>query len=305
MSRTIGTLGKRLGASIIHDHGVWSYSNIAAYRASCKSGIPLVISPRGMLASWALQHHRVRKSLARFIYQDRILNHAIGFIATSEMEAEDIQSLGFQGRVCVVPNGVDLPDWKEIVHERVGTGGATSILFMSRLHQKKGLDLLLQALGRCTAENWQLTVAGADEENLLEGYRRMAQQHGIQGRVSFVGELLGDAKRSAFTKASLFVLPTYSENFGNVVAEAMAHGLPVITTTGTPWKELPAQGCGWYVHPTTDGIHSALTDALSKTDAQLWEMGVRARKHIDSGFSWQSVARRVQAAYEELLSTAR
>jgi glycosyltransferase involved in cell wall biosynthesis len=305
MASELERLGKRLHAEIIHDHGVWSYSNVEAYRASRRSGIPLVVSPRGMLSSWALKHHEFRKSLARVVYQDRILRHAIGFLATSEMEADDIRSLGFSGRVCVVPNGVDLPDLAAIGNGLDQNGTTKSILFMSRLHPKKGLDLLLCALGSCSDKEWRLTIAGADEENLLASYKQMARECNIEQRVSFVGELLGAAKHDAFRRADLFVLPTFSENFGNVIAEAMAYAVPVITTTGTPWKELPAHNCGWYVSPTLDGIHSALNEALSTEKTQLAQMGMRARLYIEAGFSWSSVAVRVQAAYEELLSAAR
>lgn len=305
------------GRTVIHDHGLWLPSNRAAARFADRRHVPRVVSPRGMLSDWALQHHSWKKKLVWRLFQQHALQTAAGFHITSQQEAEEVRQVGLTQPVAVIPNGLDLP--REMpARKRVGPPQA---LFLSRVHRKKGIVELLRGwsaaanagdpspqpspLGRGegAGADWQLVIAGPDEGGYLAEVKAEVKRLGLQDAVSFAGPVDDNAKWQLYADADLFVLPSLSENFGIVVAEAMAAGLPVITTTGTPWQVLRDQQMGWWVEPQADMLAQALRDARARSPEQLREMGRRASEYARREFSWERVARELIGFYGEVLGS--
>jgi glycosyltransferase involved in cell wall biosynthesis len=147
-----------------------------------------------------------------------------------------------------------------------------------------------------------LQIAGPDEAGHRVHVENVVFAAGLSEIVSFVGPVAGEKKKSTFFDAELFVLPTHSENFGIVVAEALAHGLPVVTTTGAPWSRLPELGCGWWVDVGVDEIAAALRQATSFDTETLRAMGARGHEWVRAEFGWERVAKEFVTKYEELLT---
>lgn len=311
LDAAIARAAETQGADLIHHHGLWMYPGIYARRIAQKRDVPLVISPRGMLDRWALERSALRKAVATRVYERRNLRAARAFHATSAAEAAAIRDCGLAQPIAVIPNGVELrprearaarglieASFPALEHKRW-------LLFMGRLHPKKGLDLLLEAwrdLHRQHAQ-WQLVVAGPDLDGARPGLERsIADDPTLRASVTFSGMLEGAAKQAALDHAEIFVLPTRSENFGMAVAEALAHGIPVVTTTAAPWPDLVAHECGWWVEPSCVAIADALRDAMGRPAADLQAIGERGRRYASSRFDWDTVGARMADVYRWLVA---
>ncbi len=284
---------------ICHQHGLWLRVSHQTTTIARRNKIPLILSPRGMLEPWALNSKKWKKKLAWALYQRRDLQIATAFHATADSEAESIRRLGFEQPIAVIPNGVDLP---EMVHRKDKTSEKRTALFLSRINPKKGLPMLLDAWKQVAPAEWRLVIAGNDDSNHLPVVKRKIRELGLGDRVEIAGALFGKAKESAYRSADLFVLPSYSENFGIVVAEALGYGVPVLTTTGCPWKELQTHNCGWWVDPTPVGIESGLASALAQRGEELREMGLKGRKLVEDHYQWPGIAERMLEFYEWVLN---
>lgn len=240
-----------------------------------------------------------KKRIAWRIYQHRDLRHVTAFHATSEMEAESIRRFGFGQPIIVLPNGVFLPPRTDR-GERAGV--IRNALFLSRIHPKKGLDLLVSSWSRVRPQGWRLTIAGNDDGGYAATLEAMIRSSGAADSIQYVGPAYGEAKEALYRNADLFVLPSHSENFGIVVAEALGWGVPVITTTGTPWHELQSEHCGWWIPVTQDGLVAALAEATSVSDAARSAMGLAGRRLIETRYGWPAIARDMAAAYDALIA---
>lgn len=280
---------------VLHDNGLWrSHNHRLATFATARS-IPRLVSTRGMLEPWAVNHKRWRKRVAWMAYQRRDLKTAEGLHATADAEAANLARWHLGVPVHVIPNGVDLPD---ISPAGASSGATRTALFLGRLYPVKGLPMLIEAWSRVRPEGWRLRIAGPDEGGHGRMMQRSVEGKKLEGVVSFPGPLDGDAKRLAMLGADLFVLPTHSESFGMAVGEALAHGVPVLTTTAAPWPMLEEGGFGWRVAPTVDAIAEGLRRATSLDPGVLSGMGMKGRAFVRAGFDWGSVARRFAALYE-------
>jgi glycosyltransferase involved in cell wall biosynthesis len=259
-----------------------------------------------MLEPWAIKHKRLKKNLAWCLYQSRDLKQARCHITTGDVEAQNLKHLKLGVPIATVPNGVDVPEERP---RGVGSGvertlrrGPRTALFLGRIYPIKGLPMLIEAWARAKPEGWILQIAGPDEAGHQKQVEKAVTAAGLGEAVSFTGPLANGMKKSAFFDAELFVLPTHSESFGIVVAEALAHGLPVLTTTGAPWSILPESGCGWRVDPTVDGITEGLRQATALDPETLWSMGAKGRVLVSAKFGWESVAGRMLSTYEAILA---
>lgn len=269
---------------LVHLHGTWSPILAVACYLARRHGLPVVVSPHGCLEPWALAHKGLKKRLALATYQSWVFSAASLIVATANQELDSIRVLGFSNPVAVVPLGVDL------AHPRSGrSAGTKRILFLSRIHPKKGIPDLVEAWQRVRKPGWKVVVAGASDDGYADTIKALVRDRGLRDDFEFPGLVLGDDKERCFADADVFVLPTYSENFGIAVAEALARGLPVITTTGTPWEDLRMRNCGWWVEPGVDGVAAALTEAISMPPSMLAEMGLRGRLLIEEKYTWSKV----------------
>ncbi len=270
---------------IIQDHGLWLPSNHAVASFATSKNVLRVVTPRGMMSAWAMANGRVKKKLSWRLFQERDLRTATAFHATSEMEADEIRELGFEQPIAVVPNGVSFPNQVPAKTPHV----RRRLLFLSRIHPKKGLINLLRAWYEIDSD-WELTIAGPDELGHQATLEAEVIRLGIGDKVQFLGAVDDCYKWSLYNTADAFVLPSFSENFGIVVAEALAANLPVITTTRTPWSSLTKYKLGWWVEPTVEGLATAIREVTSLTNQELELAGYRASKWVRTEFDWERIA---------------
>jgi glycosyltransferase involved in cell wall biosynthesis len=284
---------------VLHDHGVWLPSNLASARAARKQKTPFVLTPRGMLEPWALGFNQWKKTAAWYAYQRWVLAQADLLHATAPAEAANLRNLGIETPIVVAPNGVPIPD---VYKTEPSPGAKRTALFLSRVHPKKGLLHLVDAWAKVQPEGWRLVIAGPDELGHTDEVRARTREHGLLDVVSFPGTIPNDEKWAHYRKADLFVLPTFSENFGVVIAEALASGIPAITTTGAPWEDLTTHECGWWIETGTAPLVTALESAVSLSDAERLRMGQRGRQLVMEKYTWDAVAQTLHDAYRWLVS---
>jgi glycosyltransferase involved in cell wall biosynthesis len=296
--RTLRSAVREDSPDLMHDHGLWLPSNAAAALVAWQTGLPFVISTRGMLTDWALQHNRWKKRLAWVGYQNRVLGQADLFHVTSHEEVDVLRGLGFEQPAAVIPNGVPLPD---ATSSNGPTGEGRRALFLSRVHPKKGLPMLLDAWATVRPAGWTLEIVGPSEDGHRAELEEQARRLGLEEVIQFSGPVADDEKWDVYRRADLFVLPTHSENFGIVVAEALAAGVPALTTTGAPWEDLEHHDCGWWVDPDEQALTEALRAAVDADDETRRAMGRRGRRLVEEEYSWSGVAANMTAAYQWLL----
>ena len=170
-----------------------------------------------------------------------------------------------------------------------------TVQFVGRISPYKGLPDLLRAFD---ADGWKLRIVGPDQDGYVEELKQLAERLGISDKVEFVGPKFGDELTREYASADLFVLPTYSENFGSVVIESLAQGVPVICTKGAPWKELEEYGCGWWPDVGVGPIRQALHEAMSLSDGERKQMGERGRRLVKEKYTWKAVCAKLMAGYE-------
>jgi len=273
------------------------------------SARPTVLSPHGSLEEYALGISRFKKHIAKIAYEAKNLREATCLTASSAAEVISFRKYGLSQPVAVIPNGVS-DSWLSSKADGAKFRRGFSIpsakrilLFLSRIHPKKGLFLLFEAMAELRPElaDWLLIIAGPDQIGHRQELERSAGHLGIDPYIKFVGPLSGQMKRDAFDSAKLFVLPTHSENFGIVVAEALGAGLPVLTTRGAPWGELAKERCGWWTDIKPEALQEALFQAIRMTDSELAAMGERGRQLVSAKYTWRAAAQKAVVLYSWLL----
>ena len=294
MLQWLNRMGKAKQISVIHTHGMWTMPNVYPEVIRRKYHVPTIMSPHGSMSAFAMQSGSVAKKLFWPLYQHRMLKRVSCFHATSESEYTDIRRLGFKQPVAIIPNGIDYP--VAIVADK--PAGLRTLLFLGRIAPIKGLDMLLPAWNEVAHKfpQWRLRIIGPDSRGYLAKVQKMATDLALE-RIEFSGSLSGDAKWAAYREAELFILPSYSENFGNTVAEALGIGIPVIASTGTPWQILEEKGCGWWVPANVAGISQVLEQAMSLAPPVLSAMGENGTKWARDTFSWKKVAQMMADTY--------
>ena len=295
--RRLWSVVEEVQPDVIHDHGAWLPSNVVAAWVARRADVPLVVASRGMVTEWSLSHQARKKQVAWHLYQKHVFRQASLFHATAPAEVDDLRALGMTQPIAVVPNGVEIPG---TLPNGQTTDGKRA-LFLSRVHPKKGLPMLLDAWADLRPDGWTLELVGPSENGHREELEAQASELGLDGEVVFSGPVDDADKWHKYAAADLFVLPTHSENFGIVVAEALAAEVPVLTTTGTPWQELEDNDCGWWVAPDPEAIRDALATALRKSDAERSAMGARGHELVKSTYTWQAVGEKMHDTYRWIL----
>lgn len=281
--------------SILHSHGLWLAPNVYVGQAAAALGKPLVVSPRGMVSREALRFSSLSKKLMWSALQGPAYSRAAAWHATSTEEAEDIRAFGVKAPIAIIPNGIDIPE--ERAAHPLGHAPRT-LLFLSRIHPKKGLPVLLEAWARLEPlrPEWKLVIAGPDEGGHCAELAGQVRRLGVS-RVEFCGAVYGSDKDRLLKDADLFVLPTLSENFGIAVAEALAVGIPAIVTHGAPWSGLDVNRCGWWVEQGVEPLVAGLTEATALSPEERAVMGMRGRDWMARDFGWEAIAKQMKAVY--------
>lgn len=283
--------------TILHVHNSWMPIVLATAGVKRKTGCRLVVSPRGSMSDWALCKSKWKKRIVWLVGMRKVWTRADAFVATSEKEKLEISQrqkrMGIQRPVKVVRLGCESG---QIRPRRNPEGRELHILYLGRVEPVKGLDRLLNQLNGI--KNAQLRIAGPNiggYAEILRGRDAPAPTEPHALKVEFLGEIHGEAKESAFDWADVLVLPSYSENFGSVVVEALSRGVPVIASKGTPWQEVEEIGCGWW----TDDFRAAIETARS---ANLLEMGGRGVEWVKTYFTWDASARCLSEFYRGVIN---
>jgi len=285
---------------IMHNHSLWMMPNVYSCRAVKGTDIPLLVSPRGTLSEWSMSNGSIVKRAFWPLIQRPALERVTCFHATAMSEYDDIRRMGFKQPVTIMPNGIDIPDVR-----KPPRGNMRTLLFLGRIHPKKGLDNLLPAWKEVQQgfPDWQLRIVGPDNKGYLEEMKQLAVTLKLQ-RIEFTGPLTGKHKTQAYLDADLFVLPTYSENFGMTVAESLAAGTPAIVTSGAPWAGLDGHDAGWWIDIGKEPLAACLEQALSLSREKLDSMGLNGRHWMKQEFSWGSIADKMRSTYEWVLGNA-
>jgi glycosyltransferase involved in cell wall biosynthesis len=284
---------------VIHSHGLWSMTNVYPGWVCRRRNIPLMVSAHGSLAPWPFSRGSRLKPLFWKFLQRPAIEHATLFHATCHSEADEIRSYGFTSPIAVIPLGVDIPDSSAIG----GQEKSYTVLFLSRIHPKKGVEELVRAWAAVEPRHpdWRLDIAGPDHGDYATSMKALASALRLK-RIRFIGELKGDAKVKYMAKASLFVLPTHSENFGLAVAEALACGTPAIVTRGAPWGRLDTEGAGWWIDGGTPALVSALEAAMGRSLPQLAAMGQHGRAWMLRDYDWRQIGETFSYTYQWMIA---
>lgn len=293
-------------ADVVHHHSLWLRTLHYAHRCAVRRAVPLIVSPRGMMSTWSWEHHAFRKKFARHFIHPGAFEAVSGWHATSKEEADEIAALGFKQPVCIAPNGVATPDpeastaageyWRkacpQIADRRVA-------LFYSRFHEKKRVIELIDLWLEQAPRDWLLLLVGVPQTYSPQMLERYIMRNSGTGRIRVFD---GTGKPPPYTAASLLLLPSHSENFGLVIADAMANGLPVIVTDTTPWRGINDTGGGACVPWNEFG--AVLTGFTAESRQKLRARGMLARAWALREFSWENSARLLADFYETLKSPA-
>ena len=231
----------QLQPDVVHVNCCWMPACAFTQKWAQALGYKVVLTPHGMLEPWIMaRHHWTRKLPALWFYQKAAVMKADVLHATAESEKENLLKLGYNDRIKIIANGIDVED----IEMKSSWKRNKEILFLSRVHVKKGINFLLEAVAQLKEqmEGYVIRIAGEGDDIYIDELKQLTVRLGISKLVIFEGGVYGNSKWELFRQADLFILPTHSENFGIVVAEALASGTPVVTTMGTPWSELEKMG---------------------------------------------------------------
>ena len=288
---------------IAHLHGVWIPALHWDAVSLRKKGIPYLIAPRGSLDAWSVRQKWLKKKLALLVYQGRDIRKAVALHVTAKMEEDHCRRLGFAGPFVTSPNGVNFP--LSLPKEGKGVGGKRRMLFLSRIHPKKGLLELVRAWALVRHDGWVLEIVGNDSEGYWAEVEKEIARLGVGASIVRTPFQNDGQKWQTYRNADCFVLPTHTENFGIVIAEALYAGIPVITTKGAPWSCLRGQGCGWWIDLDEKSLVGALSEAMSISAEQRAVMGSKGRDFVLEEFNWSKIAEKLVGDYRILLKNGK
>jgi glycosyltransferase involved in cell wall biosynthesis len=295
---------------LVHIHAVFSHASIAAARASRSQNVPYVIRPLGTLDPWSMKQKPFRKKLFWKCGVKSLVRNASAIHYTSENECLSVEQSLKLGKGAVIPLGVEIE--ADFLHDSpnafrrtaASLGDAPYIILLSRLHPKKGVDILLRAFLDLTREpqfaKWKLVVAGEGDEDYLKQLKQLISERDGQDRVIFPGWLQGQMKFSALQGAAALVLPSHHENFGVCVAEAMACGIPVVISENVNLAPaVQAAKAGWVTTMEPSSLRAALADALSHEEDR--KRRGEAARILATKYTWTEVAGELESLYKRVL----
>lgn len=295
---------------VVHIHGIWRAHCAAGGRLAVRFRKPFIVSAHGMLDDWALRNKRWKKAFYSATIERPNLQHAACLRALTRVEVDDYRRFGLRNPVALIPNGVSPPQQfsaQRFLQRHPELEGRRLVLFLSRVHYKKGTDLLCRAWASIAAQfpDAHLVFAGPDFEGTLQKTRQTVQQLKLQDRVTFAGMLSGPDKWAALAAATVFVLPSWSEGFSVATLEALAASRPVIITHQCNFPEITAQECGWLIQPDVGQLETALGEALSMPQSALDRLGENGKSFVAARYSWPQIGVQMTEVYDWVLGGPR
>lgn len=292
---------------VVHLHSVFLWPTLVSARFAERKAVPYVISPRGMLVEELIRlRGRLRKQAWIRLFERRTLRCSAAIVATSDLETMELRRLGLDvAPIWVVPNGVDLdakdepaqPAQAEVVERAIAKG--PYVLYIGRLSRKKNLDQLVAAIA--ATSGLRLLVAGGDEQGERDRISRLVSRAGLEEQVEFLGEIVGAAKNRLLEECLALALVSLSENFGNVVVEALAAGRPVVVTSTVGTADIvQSAGAGYVVGHDVGEIAAALR-SLAEAPDEATRIGRRGQEYVEEELSWRRIADRMNDVYSSAL----
>jgi len=293
---------------LVHCHGIWMYPSIAAHGWSLRSRRPVIVSPHGMLDPWAVKNSAWKKRLAGCLYENANLRSVACIRALCDSEYKSIRAYGLSNPVAVVPNGIHLPvvqqDWPEPEWYKGLPDGSRVLLFLGRIHPKKGLPGLIQAWAKFKSDNspsvsvWHLVIAGWDQGGHESELKKIAAETGSSSSIHFIGSQYGDEKEACLAKSDAFVLPSFSEGLPMSVLEAWANGLPSLLTDQCNLPEGFSSGAAIRIETSPESICEGLRKLADLNEKEFRELGERGSQLVKNRFTWPSVSSSMLDVYE-------
>jgi glycosyltransferase involved in cell wall biosynthesis len=289
---------------ILHTHGIWLYPSLVDLAARRERKTPYVVSPRGMLDPWAVNNSACKKKLAGWVFENKHLSRAACIHALCESEYKSIRAYGLKNPVCIIPNGVDLPEdrvrlappWADVVE-----GGRKVMLFLGRIHPKKGLPNLIEAWSILKPEEWILAIAGWDQAGHENKLKKLVKDLRLEKDIIFPGPVFDEKKKASLQNVDAFILPSLSEGLPMSVLEAWSYGLPVLMTKECNIPEGFAAKAAVEVKPEPDSIAEGLKSFFSLPTPERKEMGLSGRSLVETKFSWPRIAGEMIGVYQWIL----
>lgn len=297
--RQVSALLDEIQPDIVHSNGIWEPQSYIMQRESQKRGIKFLITPHGMMEPWCVHNKAWKKKLALALYQQKSIREADYLHATTPQERDNMLLWHEKTPIAMIPLGIGVDEIKP----KTNWQKKKKVLFLSRIHVKKGIEFLLEAIKdlKGQTEGYLFMIAGDGEPSYVESLKRRVSEYGLADSVQFLGGVYGAQKYELCREADFLVLPTYCENFGYVIAEALAVGTPVVTTQETPWESLEETHSGYWVPLQQQAINRAISEMLAKNTEELEEMGHQARQLIETQCNSAIVAERTVELYQKML----
>lgn len=302
-------VGRRLHEfDIVHVHAIWNFPSWWAMRSAFRAGVPYVVAPQGSLDPWALRQNAWGKKLYGTLTEVPLLHRADCLQALTEKEAGQIRAFGIAARCEIIPNGIDERLLERAASPDPGQFGLTkdckTLLFLSRIHSKKGLDLLVNTgeLMRHENASLRIVVAGGDAgSGYLDAIKSECERRGLAGMFVFLGEVQGARKLEVLSAADAFILPSYSEGLPVAALEALGTGLPMVLTDECNLPEVAESGAGYVVAPDATQLADGVRRLFALPDTVRREMGNQGRELAAGKFTWRGIASRTLDCYREIL----
>lgn len=296
---------------IIHVQGIYLFSSFVNLRYSKKRGIPYIISPRGMLDPWILNNNSLKKKIGFFLYEAKHISNAACLHALCMPEYKAIRQYGAKNPIAILPNGVYLPkeqDAETLIAPEWKEDGRKVLLFLSRLHPKKGIENLMKAWSNSgpEAKNWKIVIAGeSNGPEYANELNALRKELNLEEDVFFIGPQFHKEKDTAFRFADAFILPSYSEGMPMAILEAWSYGLPVLMTEACNIEEGFAAGAALKIDTTPESIAGVLKEFFALPEEKRLEIGKNGYQLVKDRYTWESIAVQVTELYEWVADRSR
>lgn len=289
---------------ILHQHGIWMPVSLLSKKLKKQTTIKKIIQPHGFLMPYSRNLSKLKKDLIFSIYERSNIESSDMLVACAKEEALVLRNLFPNKNIAVIPNGIS-DDFFNAKNETENFKRKKRMLFLSQIIPVKGLERIIKSFKEIGVNNfsdWEFIIAGYEDAQYKRILEKMITDFGLKDVVKFIGPKFGLDKIKMFDNSDVFVLPSHSENFGLVIAEALSRGVPVLTTKGTPWSELESNNCGFWVDNTDLGIKKGVLQILQSSEEELKEMGLRGKKLINEKYLWSKCSQKTSEMYQWILN---